>query len=146
MDAARKTLEKKLAGYFLAVTGATFVFTALFAAIAYYQDTSTLFSPADRLGQLALMTGFLGVLFWFLTFLLAAIPVFAISKLAEYFKITHPTYFVICGALTAIFLSAVYLRRDERPFIEELLMFMRLTVPAGIVGGFLYWWKAVRHQ
>jgi hypothetical protein len=132
----RAKLEKQLSGYFLAVSGATLVLTTIFAGTAFYQDTSTLFSPAERLGQLALITGFFGVVSWLLTFLLAAIPAFVICKFAEHFKITHAAYFVVCGVLTGILLSAVYMRPDD---IAELLMSMRLIAPAGIVGGFLYW-------
>jgi MFS family permease len=149
----RAKLERRISGYFLAVTGATIVFMAITAVIMLLNGTASTVPFPERARQLAFLIGLLGLSCWIFAAVFAAIPFAVTCKIAERIEITHIIYFAVCGALTGALLAPIfiylwptwYTDPPEQPSL--LTQFVRvscLSVPAGIGGGLVYWWHAVR--
>ncbi len=153
MDSAIKAkqaaFEKQFVGYLLAVTGAAITALILLFVSAYLNAPNLSFSFA-RLWEGALLIALTFFVFWIFAFLTASVPAFLTIKVAQRFNITSACYFLICGALAgaavAPLFPAWYTAPPEAGSLSDYLDFVRLSIPAGFVGGGLYWWKVIRRS
>lgn len=151
MDPATKAkqaaFERQFVAYLLAVTGAVVTALLVLFVSAYLRARDPSFSFA-RLWEGAMVIALSFLVFWIFAFLSASVPAFITTKIAQRFNITNAGYFLICGALTgaavAPFFPTWYTAPAETDSLSNYLFFLRHSIPAGLIGGGLYWWKAVR--
>jgi hypothetical protein len=150
--ARQAAFEKHFVGYLLAVTGAAVTALIQLFVSAYFSATNSSLSFA-RLWDGAFWIVLILFGLWVLAFVSAIIPFVATIKVARRFQITSVLYFILCGVLAGVvaapaiiyFALAWYPRSTQPPFSNEIIDAWRLTIPAGIVGASLYWWKVGRH-
>lgn len=155
--------QHAVVAYLLAVTSATLAFTLpqllfeipnILAGTGF--ESATTLDPLIKIQHLSIMTLILFVIGWIFSFFSALIPFAAGITIARQFKISHWSYFVLGGALTAMALEPLFIaipnlginvQEPEPSFGQKYLTGLRYFLVAGTVAGitcYMYLRRAVR--
>lgn len=153
MDSATKArqaaFERRFVGYLVAVTGAAVTALLLLFVSVYLSAPNPSFDFV-QLWEGAFLIPLTFVVFWMFAFLSASVPAYIAINIAQRFDITNAGYFLICGALAgavgAFLVPTWYTDPPKANSLSTHLDVLRLSIPAGVAGGGLYWWKVLRRS
>lgn len=137
-------------GYLRAVNGATLAFMFLFCIKGWFEGASSAVPFPDYVWSFAVPIIVMGALFWLFAFATAAAPFFATYALARRLGIRNVLYYAVCGALTGLVLTPVFVAvppriLPESGFWEDCLNWAPILTATGTCGALAFWHKTGRH-
>lgn len=139
-------------GYLRAVNGATLAFMFLFGIKGWREGAASAVPFPDYVWNFSVPIIVMGALFWLFAFATAAAPFFATYALARRLGIRSILYYVVCGALTGLVLTPLFVImgpqmswQNENDFREDCLIWGPILVMSGLFGALAFWHKTGRH-
>jgi hypothetical protein len=139
-------------GYLRAVNGATVAFAFLFAVKGIVEGVASGFPFSDLVWLLAILIFLVPALFWLFAFVAAVAPFAATYALARWLGIRSALYYALCGALTSLILTLVFVAippgmvwQGDSQFWQECLTWSPILIASGVCGALAFWHKTGRH-
>jgi len=138
--------------YVRAVNGATLAFVVLFGIKGAAEGAASSVPFPERILHFAVPMLVIGALFWLFAFLTALAPFAATYALARRLGIRSILYYAICGALTGLMLTPVFVGvrpqmvgQEYTAFWQDCLTWGPILIASGLCGALAFWHRTGRH-
>jgi hypothetical protein len=137
-------------GYLRAVNGATLAFMFLFGLKGLLEGASSAVPFPDYLWSFPVPIIVMGAFFWLFAFATAALPFFATYALARRLGVRNVLYYAVCGALTGLVLTPVFVAvppkiLPQSEFWQDCLDWAPILTATGTCGALAFWHKTGRY-